>query len=378
MKRFLFALLVMLGCSTTATAQITIPNTFTPITVAQSALVNANFAQVGNLALNRSGGNITGNITASPGVLIDGVDVGVLLGGSGTPTFASITVTGVSGLTTVVVSDTSASALDVAGGIQAGSGNVNIIGTDGRIPAISTTFFASLSGANLTGIPETAITNGALLARLADPETITATWTFAAFPVSAAGFPAYELRETDVAVDNQRWIIGVNAGAWSIAAYSDSGGIATNAVTIARSGTTITNITSVANNVTLTGATTGINFNALAGSIVMSGSIVNTPLAVVLGAGLTNNFNGAQQSSAMMITANGGGSTLSGLIAEANGSTKFICSAAQVTTLTHEDANSTAANRFNNQGAASISLSTVQTPCVTAVYSTTRARWLVH
>ncbi len=42
--------------------------------------------------------------------------------------------------------------LDVAAGIQAGSGNVNIIDSTGKIPAISSTYLANLSGANLTSL----------------------------------------------------------------------------------------------------------------------------------------------------------------------------------------------------------------------------------
>ncbi|MBI4434828.1 hypothetical protein HY635_03400 [Candidatus Uhrbacteria bacterium] len=43
-------------------------------------------------------------------------------------------------------------ALDVVGGMQAGSGNVNIINSAGKIPAISSTYVADLSGANLTNL----------------------------------------------------------------------------------------------------------------------------------------------------------------------------------------------------------------------------------
>jgi len=43
-------------------------------------------------------------------------------------------------------------------GITAGSGAVGIIDSTGKIPAISTTYFASVSGANLTSIPNSATT----------------------------------------------------------------------------------------------------------------------------------------------------------------------------------------------------------------------------
>ena len=61
------------------------------------------------------------------------------------------------------ISGTGASALDVAGGINAGSGNVGIVDTSGKIPAISSTYFASLSGANLTGVPAAAVTGTAAI-----------------------------------------------------------------------------------------------------------------------------------------------------------------------------------------------------------------------
>lgn len=119
-------------------AQITVTSFTTSVPV---ATLNSNFSTLGGNALNRTGGTVTGNIAANSGVTFDVVDVGAVLSGTGTPTFATVTVT-----------NTGASALDVAGGINAGTGNVGIVDTTGKIPAISTTYFASLSGANLTGL----------------------------------------------------------------------------------------------------------------------------------------------------------------------------------------------------------------------------------
>ena len=52
----------------------------------------------------------------------------------------------------LATTDTANNSIDVAGGITAGTGNVAIVSTAGQIPAISSTYFADLSGANLTGI----------------------------------------------------------------------------------------------------------------------------------------------------------------------------------------------------------------------------------
>jgi hypothetical protein len=57
-------------------------------------------------------------------------------------------------VTTVTTSGavTVGGAIDVASSITAGSGNVEIVNSAGKIPAISSTYFANLSGAALTGI----------------------------------------------------------------------------------------------------------------------------------------------------------------------------------------------------------------------------------
>jgi hypothetical protein len=53
---------------------------------------------------------------------------------------------------TLQTTNNQADSIKTAGGITAGGGVVAIINTDGKIPAISSTYFANLSGANLTGI----------------------------------------------------------------------------------------------------------------------------------------------------------------------------------------------------------------------------------
>jgi hypothetical protein len=62
---------------------------------------------------------------------------------------------------TAVITNTDATALTVGGGITAGTGSVGIVDTTGKIPALSSTYFASLAGTNLTGIPPAGITGTA-------------------------------------------------------------------------------------------------------------------------------------------------------------------------------------------------------------------------
>lgn len=140
-KQIVILMAMVLGIVLVGNAQITLPYGPWTTSVPVSQL-NNNLTTLSSNALNRNGGTIAGNIAVNSGVTIDGIDISAALGGSGNPSFATITVSG-----------TGASAIDVAGGINAGSSNVGIIGTDGRIPALSSTYFTSLNGASLTGVP---------------------------------------------------------------------------------------------------------------------------------------------------------------------------------------------------------------------------------
>lgn len=372
----------LLLAATTVSAQVGVPNTFSPNTVAQSALVNANFAQLGSLSLNRAGGIVTGNISVDPGVTIDGVDIGAVLGGSGSPTFANVTITGTLGVTgnatfttlstsgvlsptsvavtsgvtiggTLAVNNAGASALDVAGGIQAGSGNVSIVGTDGRIPALTTVYFASMDGSTITGIAEANITDGTLLARVAANETITGVWSF----THAA---------PEITLDNatSNWIqwsgngaappstVARSAGMKLLLFPNFSAGVSTDfAIGIDASvlwfGTPATT-----NNFVWYGGTTvaaslsGTGNLSIVGGLTTAGII--SPAA--LGVGNNNDYTPAGLAAASMIfvAANAGGSTITGITGGANGRLLTVCNStgAAGITLTDEDTNSAAGNRI--------------------------------
>jgi hypothetical protein len=75
---------------------------------------------------------------------------------------ASLSLAGAISAPGLTITGTGATALTVGGGITAGTGVVGIVGTDGRIPAISSTYFTSLSGASLTTLTPANIQAGYL------------------------------------------------------------------------------------------------------------------------------------------------------------------------------------------------------------------------
>ena len=63
----------------------------------------------------------------------------------------------------VLITDTAAAALDVSGGAQFGSGDVALVGTDGKINGpLSTTILDDLSGANLTALNASNLGSGTM------------------------------------------------------------------------------------------------------------------------------------------------------------------------------------------------------------------------
>lgn len=134
LRRTIAALLLTLLTVSGVTAQVVVPNTLVPGTTIKAADLNTNFTTIGNHALDRlAGGTLSGNIAVDPGITIDGIDIGATLCSTCSVMFKNLTLA------------TPTTGVTVAG--------VNIINIVGKIPALTSSYFASLAldVANLTG-----------------------------------------------------------------------------------------------------------------------------------------------------------------------------------------------------------------------------------
>jgi len=174
----LLALLWLLALGS-ADAQISIPYpNFQPGTTILAEEANANNSALSSQALNRTGGTMTGPL------------IGTSLTLSGAANAAGLTLSGaLSGVTGNFTGALAASGLTSSGHVLPGTPNAYDLGSSsarwatlwaqtGNVSGTLTAGTFSGSGASLTNIPETAIVDGALFARVAAPETITGPWSF--------------------------------------------------------------------------------------------------------------------------------------------------------------------------------------------------------
>jgi hypothetical protein len=186
MKKFLLSLVLVLLVAPGAFAQITVPNTFISGTTILASAVNANFDKLESDALNRTAGTMTGHLLFSPD---NTKDIGAsgatrprdIFAGRKIYTYDLTLTNDLQGVTATFSGAVTAGGLTFSSGAITGLTALSVSGT-----ATATTF--SGSGASLTNIPETAIVDGSLLARVGGNETVTGQWTFdaATTPITVA------------------------------------------------------------------------------------------------------------------------------------------------------------------------------------------------
>ena len=191
MKKLILAL-ILVGVASSASAQITVTNSFSTGQVITAAAMNTNFqTDLGNNALDRTGGTITGNIVVDNNITVDGVDISDYLatnvfaqssGSAGDPSFSWVGDTDngmflggtnivdfatagsarvrIAADGTVAINSTDASALDVAGGLNIGSGNVALVDATGQITSLDTEYLVDLSAEDLTTLNASALASG--------------------------------------------------------------------------------------------------------------------------------------------------------------------------------------------------------------------------
>jgi hypothetical protein len=134
----------------------------------------------GGVLLGSGSGAITAMSVLTDGQMIVGDGSGDPVAESGATLRTSIGVgTGDSPtFTGLTVSGTGASALDVGGGLNIGTGNVSLVGTDGKLEGpLSSTIIDDLSGANLTSLNAGNVSSGTLaVARGGTGATIADRW----------------------------------------------------------------------------------------------------------------------------------------------------------------------------------------------------------
>lgn len=239
MFKKIIASIVMVGMlASPALAQLSLNyTTFSTGQTISAAQFTENFTNISNKALNRTGGVMTGTLTLNGGT-------------------------------------------DVNGSFTIGSTNLQPFDSTGMIKEISSTYFASLSAANLTGVLETSITDGSLLARVASPETISAVYTFTATPVLSNVAPILTFTQTDGATNEKNWQFVSDSTIFELRAYNDALNSYTNPLTFTRSGTTVTAATLAATAIGLTGNTSVTGTLGITGVTAVPAGTVGAPSIV--------------------------------------------------------------------------------------------------
>ena len=194
-------------------------------------------------------------------------------------------------------------------------------------------------------IAEADITDGSLLARLAANETITGAWTFQSTLTISSTAPQSIFYESDAAADTKYWRWVIDAGVMSLGVLTDAFGSEATVLSVNRSTNNVRSLT-------------------LNASLLLGTAYAQT--------GLTGSYNdvgtGTNRDAVSIyhVSASSANVTWTGLTGGVTGKMAYIFNAEATYTLTlnHEDAGSSASNRFGCPGAANYVIPTYGGVCV--------------
>lgn len=308
------ALLLLLLWASPSEAQLGLSyTTFSPQSTISSVQFTANFTNINDKALNRYAAVLRGTLAVDADATYD-------LGASGTrfrdgffsrnltvagtatltsATLTTLTCTGCVAATQIASDGVAAAeiAADAVGASELAATAVTLgsygsataiptftVDADGRLTAAGTTATSAL-----TGIAESGITDGSLLARVGSAESITASWTFAANPSIVANLPYLRVSEGDQAANEKEWLLLTEGKVFSVRTYNDALNSSAAGLSITRgTGTAISAVDLAATAITLTGNATTTGTSVLNGAVTTNSSLaVGTTLSVGSNAAVT-------------------------------------------------------------------------------------------
>ena len=94
--------------------------------------------------------------------------------------------------------------------------------------------------------------------------------------LTAAAVPAFAWKNTGAGTNEKTWIALTNNTQWTLITYNDAGVSGSQAITVTRSGTTVTNVAATATNIGLTGVTTITGATTITGNTGVTGTLAST------------------------------------------------------------------------------------------------------
>ena len=226
-------------------------------------------------------------------------------------------------------------------------------------------------GITLGNIPESAINDDAILARVASAETISGAWTFTNTRVSLVSVaPQLLYNETDAPADGKIWRVFTDANKLTIDIVNDANTVTQNGIVLTRSGMNITDISLYSFGTQLTSWDAsaqlhhryGVRFSGRASATLSGDQTAWNPT------GLGTSF--------FILVSVTTPSIVRGMLAQNGGHIVTIYNlSANTITIKHQDPSASSTNRFFTPGGADIVMVTYSS--ITVIYDLGLTAWAV-